>query len=224
VKHSTSADAEWKAVNNFKNMTEKHAIFKSKDRVRKYAEVFTSEREVKSMLDLVQYLSENIHNTFLEPACGTGNFLIEILRRRLNTVYRKHKNKQNNQDDIEFSIVRAVASIYGIDISKENIDEARKKLFDEIKLFHSKKYKDKGPNEGFWDSVEWVLQNNIIVGDFLNKFEEISLIEYGVPKPFYIKRREFTLADGMKSKNSQTLFDFGRPLKSYKITHYLKLC
>lgn len=100
-------------------------IIKSKERVRDLAEVFTSEREVKSMLDLVCYLSENTENTFLEPACGNGNFLIEILRRRLNTVYIKNKNKQNNQVDIEFSIIRSIASIYGIDISEENVIEAR---------------------------------------------------------------------------------------------------
>lgn len=199
-------------------------IIKSKERVRDLAEVFTSEKEVKSMLDLVRYLSENIENTFLEPACGNGNFLIEILRRRLQTVYAKNKNKRNNQVDIEFSIIRSIASIYGIDISEENVQEAKERLLVEIKNFYAEKYNTKKPNIGFWDSVDWVLEKNIVVGDFLNKFEEIFLIEYTAPKPYYFKRQEFRLADGIKNRKTANLFDLQKPLKNYRITNYLKLC
>jgi len=199
-------------------------IIKSKERVRDLAEVFTSEKEVKSMLDLVQYLSENNENTFLEPACGNGNFLVEILKRRLITVYRKNKNKQNNQSNIEFSIIRSIASIYGIDISKENIKETRERLLTEIKNFYSEKYNKKKSNIGFWDSINWILKKNIIVGDFLNKLRDIILIEYTAPKPYHIKRQEFRLADMMKKKEMNSLFDKPKKLKNYRIIHYLKLC
>lgn len=56
---------------------------KSKERVAAHGEVFTSEREVNAMLDLVKQETERIDSRFLEPACGDGNFLIEILRRKL---------------------------------------------------------------------------------------------------------------------------------------------
>ena len=59
---------------------------KSKQRVRDHGEVFTNEREVNAMLDLVKDETENIESTFLEPDCGDGNFLSEIIRRKLNIV------------------------------------------------------------------------------------------------------------------------------------------
>jgi hypothetical protein len=199
-------------------------IIKSRERVRELAEVYTSEREVKSMLDLVGYLSENINNTFLEPACGNGNFLIEILRRRLQTIYVKNKNKRNNQTDIEFSIIISIASIYGIDISEENILEARERLLIETKNFYAERYNTKKPNIGFWDSLNWILNKNIIIGDFLNKFEDIVLVEYTAPKPYYLKRQEFKLVNDVKNEENNVLFNLQKPLKNYKITSYLKLC
>ena len=64
---------------------------KSKERVRERSEVFTAEREVKSMCDLVKNETERIDSRFLEPACGDGNFLAEILTRKLEVVKRKYK-------------------------------------------------------------------------------------------------------------------------------------
>ena len=61
---------------------------KTKERVRQHGEVFTAEREVNAMLDLVKHEASNIVSTFLEPACGDGNFLAEILSRKLR-VYSK---------------------------------------------------------------------------------------------------------------------------------------
>lgn len=199
-------------------------IIKSKERVRDLAEVYTLEKEIKSMLNLVRYLSENTENTFLEPACGNGNFLIEILKRRLQTIYRKNKNKQNNQSNIEFSIIRSLASIYGIDISEENIIEARERLIAELKNLYVERYKTKNPNPGFWDSISWILEKNIITGDFLNNFDSIILVDYSAPKPYHLKRQEFRLANNINNKKIDSLFDLEKPLKIYKITHYLKLC
>jgi len=105
---------------------------KSKERVRDLAEVFTGEREVNAMLDLVKNQSEKIDSTFLEPACGNGNFLIAILKRKLNVVQKKYKK----QEDIEFYTIIAAASIYGIDISEENVVEARQRMLNEIKNFY----------------------------------------------------------------------------------------
>ena len=63
---------------------------KSKERVAEHGEVFTNEREVNAMLDLVKDETERIESRFLEPACGDGNFLIEILRRKLAVVKRQY--------------------------------------------------------------------------------------------------------------------------------------
>ena len=84
---------------------------KSKQRVADHGEVFTAEREVNAMLDLVKQETERIDSRFLEPACGDGNFLAEILRRKLAVVksrYGKHS------DDYERYAVIAVTSIYGV--------------------------------------------------------------------------------------------------------------
>ncbi len=100
---------------------------KSKKRVAEYAEVFTSEREVNAMLDLVKQETERIDSRFLEPACGTGNFLVEILRRKLEVVKNRYKK---NQLEYERYAVIAVSSIYGVDLLQDNVEEAQKRLFD----------------------------------------------------------------------------------------------
>jgi len=67
---------------------------KSKKRVADHGEVFTNEREVNAMLDLVKQETERIDSRFLEPACGNGNFLVEILRRKLEVVKARYKKSQ----------------------------------------------------------------------------------------------------------------------------------
>lgn len=68
---------------------------KSKQRVVKFAEVFTNNREVTAMLDMVQDELEKLTSTVLEPACGTGNFLIEVLKRKMDTVHRVYRNRRD---------------------------------------------------------------------------------------------------------------------------------
>lgn len=75
-------------------MTTHEKQTKSKSRVRNHGEVFTAEREVNAMLDLVKNETERIDSRFLEPACGNGNFLIKILERKLNVVDRAYKRSQ----------------------------------------------------------------------------------------------------------------------------------
>ena len=86
---------------------------KSRQRVRDHGEVFTNEREVKAMCDLVKDETERIDSRFLEPACGDGNFLAEILTRKLEIVKRKYKKSAL---DYEKNAVLAASSIYGVDI------------------------------------------------------------------------------------------------------------
>ena len=99
----------------------------SKKRVADHGEVLTSQREVNAMLDLVKQETERIDARFLEPACGIGNFLTEILNRKLNVVEAKYRRSQL---EFERNIVSAISSIYGIDILEDNVIECRKRLFD----------------------------------------------------------------------------------------------
>ena len=89
---------------------------KSKERVAQFAEVLTPPEIVGAMLDLVKHETERIDSRFLEPACGTGNFLVEILERKLRVV-EKHYRKV--QLEYERYAVLAVSSMYGIDLLED---------------------------------------------------------------------------------------------------------
>lgn len=92
---------------------------KSKTRVKEKGEVFTNPREIKAMCDLIpQEIWQNIDSTFLEPSCGNGNFLAEILKRKL-----EHCKNEND-------ISRAVKSIYAIDIMEDNVEESKSRLIE----------------------------------------------------------------------------------------------
>lgn len=120
---------------------------KSKQRVNKYGEVFTAEREVKAMCDLIPEWT--IENRFLEPACGNGNFLIEIAKRKFNLC-------KNVKDGL-----KALTSIVGIDIQEDNVLESRNRLFD---LFVST---FPNANEISKLFAIAILKNNIICGNSL---------------------------------------------------------
>ena len=100
---------------------------KSKQRVADHGEVFTSEREVNAMLDLVKQETERIDSRFLEPACGTGNFLAEVLRRKLAVVQRRYGK---SPADYEKYAVVAVTSIYGVELLPDNTEECQHRLFE----------------------------------------------------------------------------------------------
>ena len=99
---------------------------KSKKRVADHGEVFTAEREVNAMLDLVKQETERVDSRFLEPACGDGNFLAEILRRKLAEVRRKYRR---SPFDYEKNAVLAISSVYGIDLMMDNVQACRERLF-----------------------------------------------------------------------------------------------
>lgn len=132
---------------------------KSKARVREHAEVFTAEREVKAMCDLIPSdVWENIESTFLEPACGTGNFIVEILK-------RKYQRCRNEKDGL-----KALASVVGVDIQEDNCRECRARLL--------KQYTERFPNASGFTVIlaGGILENNIICGDFLNPNEKLKSI------------------------------------------------
>ncbi len=140
---------------------EKHVI--SKERVTNHGEVYTRKREVNAMLDLVKHETERIESRFLEPACGTGNFLAEVLERKLNIVEQRYKKSQL---EFERNAVLAVSSIYGIDILQDNVQECRKRLFAIFDLKYSQLY-DKTAKSECRNSVIYILERNITWGDAL---------------------------------------------------------
>src|SRR2546430_12769529 len=98
----------------------------SRTRVADHGEVYTRPREVNAMLDLVKQETERIDSRFLEPACGHGNFLTEILQRKLHVVERRYSKSPL---EYERYTLLAVASIYGIDILEDNVLQCRDRLF-----------------------------------------------------------------------------------------------
>ena len=98
---------------------------KSEDRVTNHGEVFTHEREVNGMLDLVKNETERLDSRFLEPACGNGNFLAEILNRKLIVLRQKY---QRSQPEYEKYGVIVISSLYGIDLLDDNVKECRERL------------------------------------------------------------------------------------------------
>src|ERR1044071_6334677 len=101
------------------------SFIKSKKRVADHGEVFTPPWLVEMMLDLVKGESERIDSRFLEPACGSGNFLVRILRRKLATVELKY-----GKSDFErrHYALLAIMCIYGVELLADNITECRAKL------------------------------------------------------------------------------------------------
>ncbi|MFU2058956.1 hypothetical protein ACLSZY_05715 [Avibacterium volantium] len=110
----------------------------SKKRVADHGEVYTREREVNAMLDLVAIQPQSLSATFLEPACGTGNFLIKILHRKLAVAAENYQDKSKRKKHVkspsqlsyERDLILAVSSLYGIELLEDNVKACRKRLFD----------------------------------------------------------------------------------------------
>jgi hypothetical protein len=138
---------------------------KSKQRVADHGEVFTAEREVKAMCDLVADECLRIDSRFLEPACGDGNFLAEILSRKLDVVTKKYKR---NPVDYEKNALLALGSIYGVELLMDNVLACRKRLFDIWKKFYMKAVKKADRKDVVPESAEYILEKNIICGNALS--------------------------------------------------------
>ena len=136
---------------------------KSKKRVKEQGEVFTNDREVKAMCNLVGQECDRIDSRFLEPACGDGNFLAEVLTRKLNRC--KELYKKNPYDYERFSVL-AVTSIYGVDIMQDNAEECRNRLYDLWNKQYELVCKKSCSNETR-NAVIYILSQNILCGNAL---------------------------------------------------------
>lgn len=184
---------------------------KSRKRVQEHGEVFTNEREVNAMLDMVKQETERIESRFLEPACGNGNFLAEVLRRKLAVVAQQYKKSPD--DYMRYAFV-AVSSLYGVDILEDNAEECRERLYGIVEA--EAKRAIKKPDAPFLEAVRYLLNKNILCGDALtlkdSDGEPITFAEWSLVTGDKVKRRDFLLSellDGSTDKGETlSLFAF----------------
>jgi len=182
---------------------------KSKQRVSEHGEVFTAEREVKAMCDLVKQETERIDSRFLEPACGDGNFLAEVLERKLAVVKNKYKKSPL---DYEKNSLLAVSSLYGVDILADNVEICRERLY---KIW-AKQYRSvckKECNEDVRKSIRFILSRNIVCGNALtlkcvdencnDTDEPIVFSEWAFITGFNIQRSDYTFDQLVNKDNDK---------------------
>jgi len=165
------------------------SLIKSKKRVADHGEVFTPPWLVERMLDLVKGESERIDSRFLEPACGSGNFLVKILQRKLDTVELKYG--RSAFDKRVYGLV-ALASCYGIELLADNIVECRANM---LALFSE--YMAVTPDDDAWHAASHILSLNLIHGDALSMRVAdggpITFVEWGHIGNGKFQRRDFRL-------------------------------
>ncbi len=204
---------------------------KSKKRVADHGEVFTSKREVNALLDLVKQETERIESRFLEPACGDGNFLSEILERKMSVVESRYKKSQL---EFERNAITAISSVYGIDILEDNVFACRERLLGIFTKFYSQNYKlDINPK--VIDSAKYILGKNIIWADALSLMtvggnpNPIVFSEWSPFNGSMLKRRDYTFEHLVVSIHGSLFYDLGddayipTPIKEFPLTHFLEI-
>ena len=166
----------------------------SKQRVADHGEVLTGKREVNAMLDLVKQETTRIDSRFLEPACGTGNFLTAILERKLAVVEKRYGKAQL---DFERYSVLAVSSLYGIDVLPDNVSQCRERLFGVFDDMYERLFPGSS-KAGCRDAVRFILARNIVWGDALTLLtgganpKPIIFSEWSPLNGSMLKRRDFS--------------------------------
>jgi len=210
---------------------EKENLVKSKKRTVDFGEVNTSKIIVKKMLNLVQDECDKLDSRFLEPACGDGNFLCEILKRKLDIIIKKHKH----QEEFEKFSLLACSSLYGIDLLFDNVEIARERLYKIFNDFYSAEFKI--INKKILKSFQKILSKNIIQGDTLsfkcgnNLKDTIVLSEWALIDSSF-KIRDFKYSDFISYSpiEGHNLFsDLGeqafipQPVKEYPLIKYYEI-
>lgn len=212
-------------------MVKKDIQVKSKERVSDHGEVFTAEREVNAMLDLVKQETERIESRFLEPACGNGNFLAEVLRRKLKVVNDRYSK---NQIEWERYATIAVSSIYGVDILEDNAEECRERLFKIFEETYKSLFKEKIKDECL-RSIKYLLNRNILWGDALDftnpeTKKPIVFSEWSAVNGSMLKRRDYVFKFLVEKTHQFSMFNdegdpaaIDEPIKDFPLVHFLKL-
>jgi hypothetical protein len=210
----------------------------SKERVADHGEVYTNLREINAMLDLVDHETKRIDSRFLEPACGHGNFLIEVLKRKIEVI----KNKfSKSQLDFERNLFLAVASIYGIDIQKDNVLKCQERLLNYISEVYKESFGSNIKKE-LIETIQFVLSRNILCGDAMTlKTYENDLIgkpiifsDWTIITGSTVKRKDFIFSDLIEKSGHREMPLFSdlddndeafipEPIKDYPPIHFLEL-
>jgi hypothetical protein len=164
-------------------------LFKSKQRIADHGEVFTPPWMVDAMLDLVKGESERIDSRFLEPACGSGNFLVCILQRKLAAVELKFgKSEFEKRHYALFALMCA----YGVELLADNITECRANMLEVLS-----DYLNLGESDDLCRAASYVLSQNLIHGDALtmrnSDGQAITFAEWGYLGKGKFQRRDFRL-------------------------------
>jgi hypothetical protein len=196
-------------------------LIKSKQRVADHGEVFTPEWLVDAMLDLVKDESERLDSRFLEPACGSGNFLTKILRRKLAAVELKYSK---SEFDRQHYAILSLMCIYGIELLEDNISECKGNL---LEIFAE--YLSLNKEDALFACGDYVLTQNIVHGDALTmkdtKGIPIVFAEWGYLGKGKFQRRDFRLdiltGSSAFSAEGSLFADLGKheifqPIKSYE--------
>ena len=210
--------------------TSRNAILRQ--RVVDHGEVFTPSALVSDMLDLVAHECERIDSRFLEPACGDGNFLAEVLRRKLLTVDKKNARDRSRW---ERDAVLAVCSVYGIDLLPDNIALCQDRLLAIVVDAHATRFTE-ALSEPATRTVAFILSRNVVQGDALSfKRADGSAIVFSEWSPIngtMLKRRDFAYDHllGHAHMTDTPLFsDLGEdvfvptPVGERPACHYLKV-
>jgi hypothetical protein len=186
------------------------------------------------MLDLVQQETERIDSRFLEPACGNGNFLIEILNRKLKVVCSRYKK---SKIEFERNSITVISSIYGVDILLDNVEACRIRLFDHFNSIYVQHF-SKEIDPAFLKAAEFILSKNIIWGDALSMKTTnnlpITFCEWSAVNGSMLKRRDFQLNKLLENvefdASENNLFsDFDepvfipQPIKEFPLVYFLKI-
>ena len=195
------------------------ALVRSKRRVADHGEVFTPAWLVEAMLDLLKAETERIDARVLEPACGSGNFLVPVLRRKLAVVELKFGGSEFEK---RHYALLGLMCVYGIELLDDNIAECRTNMLETLADYV-------GLDEGdeLYQAATYVLSQNVIHGDALTMLaytgQPITFAEWGYLGKGKFQRRDFRLdtLTQMSSFGGDTLFaELGKheiftPTKSY---------
>jgi hypothetical protein len=183
------------------------------------------------MLDLVKHETERIDSRFLEPTCGNGNFLAEVLRRKLAVIDSRYNASQIEWE--RYSAI-AVSSIYGVDILEDNAQECRERLFNLFIERYKLLFKDTCQTD-YQRSIKYLLSKNILWGDALDfthpeTKQPIIFSEWAVVHGFMLKRRDYMFKFLVEKTHQFSMFNdegnaaaIDEPVKDFPLIHFLKL-
>lgn len=209
------------------------SVTNPRQRIIDHGEVFTPPELVSQMLDLVAHECERIDSRFLEPACGDGNFLAEVLRRKLLTVDKKNSR---NRDKWEWNAMLSVCSLYGIDLLPDNITACRDRLLRVVTDTYAARFDSPFP-EATVHAITYILSQNIVQGDALHmRTSEKTPIVFPEWSPLgkaRLKRRDYAYDElagqsdfallSQENDLGQRVFPPPAPVADYPPCHYLKV-